>query len=157
MLRAMIVLLVPVFLIVGLYHILGNDTPPTVDTSSAYDAARAAKQFEVLTPQGLSGDWRISSAVYRSGTLRLGVNAPHNGALQVVETSTPAMTSVPAEVGASARPDGSAQLNGATWQRFTGGRPDEKALVLSSSNRTVIVVGKAGDDDLRALAAALRP
>ncbi len=155
MVRAMVVLMVPVILIVALYRFLGNDTPPTIDTSSAYDAARAAHAFEVVTPTGLDKGWHISSATYANGTLRLGINAPSGGALQLVESSTPPATLLPAELGTAAHPDGPVDVGGTAWQRFTGLRPQERAIVLSTTGRTIIVVGKADERDLTTLAASL--
>jgi hypothetical protein len=157
MVMAMVVLMVPVILIVGLYRFLGHDTPPTVDTASAYDAARAAHAFDVVTPTGLADGWHISTATYGSGTLRVGITSPKGGALQLVESSTPPATLLPAELGAAAKPDGTTvDVNGAAWQRYTGLRPQEKAIVLSTPGRTIVVVGKAGDSDLVTLASSLR-
>ena len=146
-----------VILIVGLYRFLGHDTPPTVDTASVYDAARVAHAFDVVTPTGLSDGWHISSATYGDGTLRLGITSPNDGALQLVESSTPPATLLPSVLGAAAHPDGTTvDVNGTAWQRFTGLRPQERAIVLSTSGRTIVVVGKASDGDLVTLASSLR-
>jgi hypothetical protein len=157
MLRAMIVLMVPVILIVGLFRLLGHDTPPTIDTAPAYGAAQADHRFDVLTPVGLAKGWHISAASYESGLLRVGITSPNAGALQFVESSSPPETLVPAEVGAGARPQGNMDVNGTTWQRYAGGRAGERAIVLATRGRTVIIVGEASDTDVRTLAAALRP
>ena len=155
MVLAMVVLMVPVILIVALYRFLGNETPPTIDTSSAYDAARAAHAFEVVTPTGLSDGWHISSATYGQGTLRIGMTSPNAGALQLVESNTPAATLLSTELGATAHPDGTVDVSGTAWQRYAGLRPQEKAIVLATSGRTIIVVGKADERDLVTLAGSL--
>ena len=156
MVRALVVLMVPVILIVALYRFLGNESPPTVDTSSAYGAAQAAHDFDVITPTGLSDGWHISHASYGSGTLRVGLTSPDDGALQLVESSTPPETLLRTELGATAHADGTVDVGGTPWQRYTGLRPNERAIVLSTPGRTIIVVGRADERDLVTLAGSLR-
>jgi hypothetical protein len=170
MVRAMVVLMVPVILLVALYRFLGNDSPPTVDTSSAYGAARAANAFPVITPTGLDDGWHIATATYRDGAcspspatprsacgiLRLGMTSPAGGALQLVESNTPPATLLLDELGPTARANGTVDVNGTPWQRYTALRPDEKAIVLTTPGRTIIVVGKADERDLITVAASLR-
>jgi len=153
MLRAMVVLMVPVVLIVGLYRFLGHEDPPNVDTSSAYGAAQAAHPYPVLIPTGLGSKWHVTTAEYAAGTLRVGLTSPDHGALQLVETNRP--DPLPDELGTKAHVDGTADVNGTAWQRYVGGRPDEQALVLSTPGRTVIVVGKSSDQDRLTLARSL--
>jgi hypothetical protein len=157
----MLVLLVPVIAIVALFRFLGGETPPTIDTASAYGAAERAHLFDVVTPTGLDEGWHIVSATYESGTmpvvtLRIGIVSPDGGALQLAESNAPAETFVPAQIGAQARAEGSVEVNGATWQRYVGGRPGERALVLATPGRTITIAGKADDSDLRTLAGSLR-
>jgi hypothetical protein len=156
MLRAMIVLLVPVFLIVALYRFLGHEEPPTVDTADTYDAARAAHGFDVLTPTGLSDKWHISTATFTGGTLRLGIVSPDNGQLRVLETGPASPTLIPDELGAAARVDGSRVVNGKTWQRYVLPHNGDTALVLAEPARTVLVVGHGREQDVQTLAATLK-
>jgi hypothetical protein len=156
MVRAMVVLMLPVIAIVGLYRFLGHETPPTIDTADTYETARAAHDFDVLIPTGLSTKWHITSASYQDKTLRLGFVSPNNGQLRVVETGPITPTLYSDELGAGAHPTGTVEVNGATWQRFADGRPDENSLVLADSKRTVIVVGHSSDADLQGLAASLK-
>jgi hypothetical protein len=155
MFRAMVVLLIPVILLVLLYKFLGNDTPPTVDTAPAYEAAQAAHSFDVVTPQRLPKGWHISAATYDEGALRLGLNAADGGTLRLVESATDPATLLPAELGGSAHPDGTVPVSGRPWQRYVGGRPGEVAIVRTDSPRTIIVVGKSDGTDLTTLAGSL--
>jgi hypothetical protein len=156
MVRALVVLMVPVILVVALYRFLGHETPPTVDTSDVYEAVQAAHAFDLLKPTGLSDKWRISSASYQQGTLRLGIVSPNNGQLRVLETGPASPALIPTELGAGARVDGSVEVNGSGWQRYVDGRPEETALVKAEPKRTVIVVGHSSDADLHTLASSLR-
>lgn len=152
---SMAVLLVPVLIFVLLYRFFGHETPPTVDTASAYDAARAAHPYEVLTPSGLPGDWHITTATYANGELRLSVDTPSGGGALFVETTADPATVVPAEVGRSAHLDKVVDLGGLQWQHFTGGRSGEQALVQVGTNRTILIVGKATDAEQKILAMSL--
>jgi hypothetical protein len=153
---SMVVLLVPVFLLVAFYRFLGNDAPPTVDTAEVYGSVERAGQFDLLRPTELPKGWRIASATYTDGILRLGVTAPDDGAMQIVQSAKPAATLLPQIVGASAAPGETVLLNGASWQRYDDGRPGERALVQSTPERTVIVVGRATTGQLQLLATSLR-
>ncbi|WP_432985746.1 DUF4245 domain-containing protein [Dactylosporangium sp. CA-233914] len=152
----MLVLIVPVFLIVGFYRYLGHETPPAVDTTEVYGSVQRAGQFELLRPEGLPDGWRIASATFTDGILRVGVTAPQDGALQLVESANPASALIPAIVGKDARDDGEATVAGSAWHRYSHGRPGERAIVQTTGNRTVIIVGQGNESQLGQLAASLR-
>jgi len=152
---SMVVLLVPVLIFVLLYRFFGHETPPTVDTDSIYDAARAAHPYDVLTPSGLPGDWHIAAASYANAELRLTVDTPSGGGALFVETTADPATLVPAEVGTSAHVDKVVDISGIQWQHFTGGRPGEQALVQVGTNRTILIVGKSTDAEQKILAMSL--
>lgn len=154
---SMLVLLVPVFLLVGFYRFLGHETAPVVDTATVYDSAHRANAFPLLTPEGLPSGWRIASATFTAGVLRIGITAPDSGELQVVESAAPAASLVPDVVGRSAQAGEMLDLDGGQWQRFDNGRPGERSLVLSTTGRTVVVVGQATDAQFRRLAESLHP
>jgi Protein of unknown function (DUF4245) len=157
MVRAMVVLMVPVIIIVALYRFLGHETPPTIDTADTYSTARSAHDFDVLIPTGLSAKWRITTASYQDKTLRLGFISPADGQLRVVETGPVTPSLYPDELGQGAHPSGATvDVDGATWQRFAGGRPDETSLVRAEPKRTIIVVGHSSDADVQTLAASLK-
>lgn len=152
---SMAVLLVPVLIFVLLYRFFGHETPPTVDTASAYDAARAAHPYDVLTPSGLPGNWYITEADYANGELRLTVDTPSHGGALFVETTTDPATLIPAEAGAKAHVDKVVDINNTQWQHFIDGRPGEQALVQVGTNRTILIVGKATDAEEKILAMSL--
>jgi hypothetical protein len=156
MVRALVVLMVPVILLVALYRFLGHETPPTIDTSDVYEAAQAAHAFDLLKPIGLSDKWHLTSAAYEQGTLRLGFVSPSNGQLRVLETGPASPALIPTELGAGARVERPVEVNGSGWQRYVDGRPEETALVKTEPKRTVIVVGHSSDADLHTLASSLR-
>jgi hypothetical protein len=156
---SLLVLLVPIALMVGLFRYLGHDEPSVVDPGAAYAAARSANEFAVLEP-ALPGGWKVQTALFQrqptGGVLRIGVLSPGGGAMQLVETATPAASYVPTELGQQARGQGTADVGGRPWTWYAGGREQERALVFTDSGRTVIVYGRASDGDLRTLASSLR-
>ncbi|GAA2589846.1 hypothetical protein GCM10010399_19910 [Dactylosporangium fulvum] len=153
---SMIVLLVPVFLLVVFYRFLGNEEPPAVDTTEVYGSVQRADQFTALKPEGLPSGWRIASATFTDGVLRLGVTAPDDGAMQVVESTKPTSVLVTDVIGPSAKPGETITVNNLSWQRYSEGRPGEHALVQVTDHRTIIVVGHATDAQLQRLAESLR-
>lgn len=153
---SMLVLLVPVFLLVGFYRFLGHEEPPAVDTTEVYGSVQRANQFPLLQPEGLPEGWRIASATFTDGILRIGVTAPDDGNLQVVESAHPTAELVPGIIGKSARPAETVTVNGTSWQRYTEGRPGETALLQTTGTRTTIVVGRATDAQLQRLVATLK-
>lgn len=153
---SMLVLLVPVFLLVGFYRYLGHEDPPAVDTSEVYGSVQRAGQFTPLQPADLPPGWRIASATFAGGVLRIGVTAPSDGAMQLVESAQPASTLIPSIIGPAGKDGAAVSINGTDWQRHEDGRPGERALIQTSSGRTVIIFGRATDSQLQRLASSLR-
>jgi hypothetical protein len=153
---SMLVLLVPVFLLVGFYRYLGHEDPPAVDTTEVYGSVGRAGQFTPLKPTDLPQGWRIASATFTDGVLRIGVTAPSDGAMQLVESAQPAATLVPSIVGTGGKAGEPVAINGTDWQRHNDGRPGERALIQTTGGRTVIIFGRATDSQLQRLAASLR-
>ncbi len=155
---SLVVLLVPVFLIVGVYRLLGHEEVPVVDTGPAYQAAQAADAFPVASPSPLPEGWRALSSDFHTGdqgpTLRVGLRAPGGGAVQLIESAHPAEALLPAELGEGARAQGVVDVDGRPWQRYAGER-GLRALVLLEQHRTLILVGTAQDKELRGLAGSL--
>ncbi|MFB9235224.1 DUF4245 domain-containing protein [Plantactinospora siamensis] len=156
---SLLVLLIPIALFISFYRIiLGGDEPVRVDPAGSVAAAEAAKLFPVLDPSEAPSGWTpVTSSFQRGdggGTLRVGYVVGGKG-VQLVQSSVPAQRLLPAELSGAARPAGAVNIDGRPWQSYTA-KPGERALVLLSSNRTVIVVGAVGEERLRDLAAALR-
>jgi hypothetical protein len=160
MVISMLVLLVPILLAFGVYQVFfdGND-PIAVDPAVAIDDARHANAFPVLVPTGLPDDWTTVTARWQQidggKALRLGLVSPDGKGVQVMQTDAQPTKIIPAELTADARPQGTTEIAGGSWQTYST-RPGERALVKVDPDRTVIVVGEAGDADLRTLASSLK-
>ncbi len=156
---SLLVLLIPIVVLLAFYRgFLGGDQPAVVDTAPALESARAANAFPVSQPEGLGEGWRPVRADFRTveggANLRLGYVTPEGRGAQVVQSSVPPERLLPTELTEQGQPQGQTDLGGRTWQRYTA-RGNEQALVLLEPDRTVIVVGDARDNELRALAGAL--
>jgi hypothetical protein len=152
------VLLALLGLVVGAYRVLQRGEQPVVtDPGPAVAEARRSAGFPVASPEGLDAGWRPLSATYRSGesgnTLRIGYLTPSDGGLQVIQSNADPAALLATELGAGHRAEGSETLSGRPWQRYTA-RRGQTALVLSDTERTVIVFGTAPLAEVRTLAAA---
>ncbi|HEY7271864.1 MAG TPA: DUF4245 domain-containing protein [Actinoplanes sp.] len=159
MLLALAVLLVPIALLLMFYRVvLNGDAPRSIDPGSAIAEAQSAKAFPVAVPADLGDDWHVVSATFQRQaagvTLRLGYVDPDDNGLQLIESSVPPATLLPAELTTGAKPVDTFRDDARVWRRYDA-RPGEQALVFSEPNRTLIVVGDAGSRYLETLAAAL--
>jgi hypothetical protein len=160
MILSLAVLIVPIaFLLIIYKTLLSGDAPVTVDPSPAIQEAQQAKVFPVAVPTGLGDHWDVSSAKYGKepggATLRIGYVDPDKDPVQLVESSVPPATLLPAELTTKAKPVSNFRAANGVWRLFDG-RPGEQALVLADANRTIIVVGKTGVQNLEQLASSLR-
>jgi hypothetical protein len=151
------VLIVPIALLLIFYRVvLSGDAPVTVDPAPTIKEAQAV--FPVAVPTGLGDDWHVSTATFRreatGATLRLGYVDPDKDPVQLVESTVPAATLLPAELTASAKPLGNFRAPTGVW-RIYNGRPGEQALVLGEQSRTIIVVGKTDVKNLEELVTSL--
>jgi hypothetical protein len=154
------VLLVVVFSLFGLYRCLGGDEATTVDPNPAYEQARNAKVFPVLVPSGLPAGWTSVSAAYQQQTggsvLRVGWRAPSKEGALLVEGNVPPDILITRELTADARATGDVvDIGGREWQVYDA-RDGERAYVLMEPERTVIVIGRASEDELKQLAGSLK-
>jgi hypothetical protein len=159
MVLSLAVLLVPIVLLLVFYRVvLGGDTPVTVDPGPALAEARSAALFPVAAPGDLGRDWHVSSATFRraaeGATLRLGYLNPDGHPIQLIESSVPPGTLLPAELTKDAAPTGQFRTADRLWRRYDA-RPGESALVNIEAGRTMSVVGKTEQAGLEALATAL--
>ena len=155
---SLIVLLIPIFLLVTLFRLRGGEDVVVVDPAPAISQARAAKAFPVEAPTGLPEQWRPVSAAFQrpdgAAVLRLGYLTPAGGGVQLVESDEDVEVLLPRELGAEIRPLGAVSVSGRDWQSFQV-HGSERALVLSDSSRTLIVVGQATQEELVRLAQSL--
>ena len=160
MVRSLAVLLVPIALLLIFYRVvLSGDAPITVDPAATIQEAQQAAAFTVVVPQGLGDDWHTSSAKFArqttGATLRIGYVDPDKDPVQLVESSVPADSLLPGELGDKAKALGNFRTTAGVWRLYDG-RPGEKALVLSEPARTIVVVGRTDVKNLETLATALR-
>jgi len=160
MAMSLAVLLVPIALLLIFYRlVLSGDAPITVDPAATIQEAQQAAAFTVVVPQGLGDDWHTSSAKFArqttGATLRLGYVDPDKDPIQLVESSIPADSLLPGELGDKAKALGNFRTGAGVWRVYDA-RPGEKALVLTEPARTIVVVGRTDVKNLETLATALR-
>jgi hypothetical protein len=157
MLLSMAVLLIPIFVLLGLYRfVYSGDAPVAIDAGPTWATARHSARFPVLEPAGLPKGWTVISASFADGTLRVGYVTPAGGGLRLVETDRALDAVGPAELGADARPGNLVPVSNRFWRDFPQVRGGGRALVLVDGGRTVIVTGTATESELQTLAASLR-
>jgi hypothetical protein len=157
---SMAVLLVPILVLLGLYHfVFDGDSPRAIDPSGSYADAQHSASFTALRPDGLPSNWVVISSSFQKqsdgSVLRVGYVTPAKQGLQLVESDRPVNALLPDELGASAEPGNQVTIGGASWRWYPLARAGNQALVLAENGRTTIVIGAAGDADLRTFAASL--
>jgi hypothetical protein len=160
MAMSLAILIIPIFLLLTFYRVvLSGDAPITIDPAPAIQQAQRANAFPVLVPQGLSEDWHVSSATWaprpEGATLRLGYVDPDDDPVQLIQSSVPPATLLPAELSKEAEQRSVFRAENGVWRLYDG-RPGEQALVLSDGLRTIIVVGSTDRANLEAMAGSLR-
>ena len=158
MVLSLLVLLVLIAFFVAVFRLRGGEDPVVIDPSPAIAQAEAAGEFPVSRPTGLAEGWRPVSAVFRredtGAILRVGYLTPSGGGVQLIESDQPAEALLRRELGDQVRPVGTEDISGRPWQSYEV-RGDERALVRTDAERSLIVIGRAGMAELRALAAAV--
>ncbi|BBH64740.1 hypothetical protein ACTI_14250 [Actinoplanes sp. OR16] len=157
MIYSLLVLLVPIALVMVFWKVvLDGDKPLTRDPSSAIQSA--SREFTVAQPAGLSDDWYVQSANFQKtdtgATLRIGYVDPDADPILLVQSTVPAETLVPAEVGDEGKRTGTFRAGNRTWMTYTG-RPGETAFIVTEQNRTIVLVGETKQKNMETLAAAL--
>jgi hypothetical protein len=155
---SMVVLLIPLALVVAIFRLRGGEDVQIVDPSSAIASAQSAKLFPVAAPNGLAAGWRPLSAQFArdgaTGTLRVGYLTPKDGQVQLIESNEDTASLSSREFADQARLTGTTTVAGSAWQAYQV-RGNEPALVLTSPERTIIVIGSADPAELEALATAV--
>jgi hypothetical protein len=160
MVLSLAVLLIPIALLLVFYRVvLSGDAPVTVDPAPSIEQAQRAGAFPVAVPQGLGEDWHVASATFQQkaegATLRIGYVDPGSDPVQLVQSSVPAATLLPVELGDSAKALRNFRTPAGVWRVYDA-RPGETALVLAEPQRTIVVVGRTDVSNLQELGAALR-
>ncbi len=141
----------------------GIDPVREVDPSSTVQLAAARAGYPVAAPEGLPDGYRPTSARTDAGnagegdpvTLEIGYVTPREEYAGFVVSDDRSADPVAAVVD-GADEQGTVDLGGRTWTRLTTVR-GETALVAEQDGVTVLVTGSAVDEELEALAAAVRP
>lgn len=153
-----------VLLVVGLVFVFTvrdppDDPGPEIGYRQQLAQTRAVAPYDVLAPVGLGARWKATSA--RGGqdggsvTWHLGLVSPAGDYAAVEQSDGPVRGFLDEHVAGAGRA-GAVSVGGRTWQRLTGGTPDDHALLLPDPDVTTLVTGSASFDELRALARSLR-
>lgn len=151
------ILVVPIALLLIFYRVvLNGDAPATVDPAPTIQEAQAV--FTVAVPTGLGDNWHVTTANFKrqaaGATLRLGYADPDKDPIQLVESTVPIASLLPAELSKSAKPLEIFRAANGVWRLYDA-RPGEQALVLADPARTIILVGRTDVRNLRELASSL--
>ncbi|MBA2553716.1 MAG: DUF4245 domain-containing protein [Geodermatophilaceae bacterium] len=159
LLRSLLPLVVLILVMAWLYR--PSDPAPVteIDPGPAVNYAATIADFDVLAASELPSGWLPTSARVDPDTaggpvgVTVGYVTPAGNFAQVVHSSVPAAQLL-VDVLGEGYTDIDIDADG--WRRFETGK-GEQALVLSSGDSTVVVTGSADLEELRVLAAALRP
>jgi hypothetical protein len=136
-------------------------TQPPVDVTLGARAAAEQVTFTPSIPVGLPEGWRATSVRTTRSTAdvitwHVGYQTPDQQ-YAAVEQGKDAPAAWAHQQINRAPADGTQQIAGQTWRRYTGGRVAQNSLVHTRGAVTTIVTGTAGYDDLALLAASLQP
>ncbi|HEY1487252.1 MAG TPA: DUF4245 domain-containing protein [Micromonosporaceae bacterium] len=159
MLKATLVLLVPVAILFALYvFFFGGNNVIRIDPSQSYADARTSAHFTVLQPAGLSDAWKPVSSQFQPGAtsmLRVGYVSPHGDGIQLIETNEAATLAIDSELGNVGSVARSVDAGGRSWG-LVDAKGSNLALVDTEAGRTVIITGDASQSELQQFAASLR-
>lgn len=144
-----------------LYAVVWRPSPEpvkTVDPTFQLQAARAQADYPVLAPEGLSADWRATSARFEAQgeeatSWFLGYVTPEGAYIAVTQTDAEAQPFIEAQT-LEGVPDGQRTINGADWQQYVSG--DQRSLVRQEADVTTVVTGTVDYEQLQAFAQRLR-
>jgi len=162
MARSLAPLTVLILVMVWLYSPSEADPVREIDPAPTLEYAESIADFEVLTAGDLPPGWRPTSARVEPLTdggpvvVTVGFVTPSQQFAEVVHGSVQEEQLLLDVLGESATETGEISLDGGTWRDLLTA-DSEQALVRSTTDSTVIVTGSADSDELRVLAAALRP
>ena len=160
----MILSLTVILVIVGIvvaFQERGGQRVRVIDPSAAYAGARNTAAYPVRVPRTPSG-WRPTSARNErseSGrlTLRVGFLTAKDQYAELVESDVPRNTLLGHELSPGARPAGSLSIDGVLWQWLPARKRGDRAIARTAAGVTYLIFGSAGPEELRVLAASLRP
>ena len=159
MVISMLVVSGAVVLLVAPWNRSTPDPVRVVDPTSVVQGARAAESWPVLAPQGLPSTWRctnarISTAADGQDVVHLGYLTPSTTSAAIDQSATKQLTFV-REITLDAQPSGTAQIDGATWQKLETSDGKRRAYVREADGATYVVSGGASWADLTTFADSL--
>lgn len=162
MVRSMALLALLVALAYGCSQLMQTEPEEpvrTVDYSSELRGAEDLADYEVLAPEGLSQQWRATSAdVDRSGSVvgwHLGFLNPEDRYVGLEQTNGDLPTNVAGLV-EGRQASGTVAAAGLEWQVFRGGDSVDNALVHVDGDVTTVVNGSPAVEELAIFAESLR-
>lgn len=165
MIRSLVPLVVICLLLVAwqAFRASNEETVRTVDPTGTVQLAVERAGYEVQAPADLPEEYRVTSARTDAGfadegapvTLELGYLTP-SGEFAGFTVSDDAGAGPVRSVLEGATEEGSVDVDGDPWTRLTTER-GETALTREDGEAVLVVTGSAGDDELREVAAAVRP
>jgi hypothetical protein len=146
------VLLVPILLVILIGRLFyGDTTTATVDPSVALQGAARAGMQPIPAATAPDG-WKIVSAQFQDGVLRIGYLNPADKGVQLVQG--PAKTLIADEIGGDAHPVSDVRAGGTVW-RVWDARNAISALTRTDGQTAIIVLGSVSKDDLARLAGSV--
>lgn len=165
MVRSLLPLVVLCLLLVGwqAFRASNEETVREVDPTSTVRLAAERAGYPVPAPAGLPEGYRPTSARTDAGfasegdavTLEIGYLTPSQEFAGFVVSDDPRAEPVDDVLG-GATDEGPVDVAGEQWRRLTTER-GETALTREDGGVVVVVTGSAADDELREVAAAVRP
>lgn len=136
----------------------GGATVRVIDFHAPLQAAQSAAPYKLVSPEGLAQRWRPTSADSTrpvQGGFHIGFVTPSDHYAAVEQGAGAPQRVVDAALGVGSVAGESATIEGAKWELRTA-RDGQRALVRTSGDATVVVVGTAPLEELQQLASALR-
>lgn len=129
-----------------------------VDPTLQLEAARAQAGYDVLAPEGLSPDWKSTSARFEanpdgSTTWFLGYVTPDQRYLALAQSDGPEAQFIEAQT-LNGIPDGQQDIAGQQWRQYVSG--DQRSLVRTQNGTTTIVTGTVSYQDLATFVSRLK-
>jgi hypothetical protein len=137
---------------------------PRADYGSDLAGLVATAPYQVLAPEGLSPKWyptstRLTGRPGSPVSWHLGLNTPSDeyAALEESNETPDGAGHFVDRMTSQGRPDGTAQIAGATWARTFRADKKQRSLVRRLPGVTVVLTGTASYEELAVLAGSLKP
>jgi hypothetical protein len=170
MVWSLVILLAAVGVLAGFVAVVRGSPDPVreVDVDAVVETLPADLPFDVLVPEGLPEAWRATRADLAPGqgalTWRLSYVSPSEEFVGLNQSDRELDAVVAVDL-SGFRPDGSAVIDGSTWERYReSGADADVALVAElvepaweASSSVAVVVGSGEDAEVESFVAALEP